>query len=128
MELPIWRANNSGGIYKLTTAESITDLHDFNEPPMPPVWTMPAGRRESAASNRRKLLRGEWFLWAYGEGSIYKLTPANVFTAFLFPNPPVDGAAPLSTMIQPYERAGVWNQPRWAAQLLLGMAKARSSA
>jgi hypothetical protein len=35
-----------------------------------------------------------------GTGSIYKLTSANVFTAFLFPNPPVDGNAPLSTPIQ----------------------------
>jgi IPT/TIG domain len=35
-----------------------------------------------------------------GTGSIYKLTSANVFTAFLFPNPPVDGNAPLSTLIQ----------------------------
>jgi hypothetical protein len=35
-----------------------------------------------------------------GTGSIYKLTSANVFSAFLFPNPPVDGDLPSSTLIQ----------------------------
>src|SRR3979411_2792085 len=35
-----------------------------------------------------------------GAGSIYKLTSANVFTAFLFPNPTVDGNFPDSTLIQ----------------------------
>jgi len=35
-----------------------------------------------------------------GNGSIYKLTSANVFSAFLFPNPPVEGNLPSSTLIQ----------------------------
>jgi hypothetical protein len=35
-----------------------------------------------------------------GTGSIYKLTSTNVFSAFLFPNPPVDGDLPSSTLIQ----------------------------
>jgi len=35
-----------------------------------------------------------------GEGSIYKLTSTNVFTDFLFPNPPVDGGSPLATLLQ----------------------------
>ena len=37
---------------------------------------------------------------ANGTGSIYKLTSAGVFSAFLFPNPPVEGQTPSSTLIQ----------------------------
>jgi hypothetical protein len=35
-----------------------------------------------------------------GTGSVYKLTSAGAFTAFLFPNPPIDGDLPSSTLIQ----------------------------
>ena len=95
-------ANNFGSIYKLTTTGVFTDLHDF-------VQTTDASCVDNAGRTNVNLLQvtdGSFYgvNGAYGptgEGSIYKLTPANVFTAFLFPtNPPVDGAAPLATLIQ----------------------------
>ena len=94
-------ANNSGSIYKLTTAGVYTDLHDFNQ-------TTDASCVDNAGRTNVNLLQvtdGSFYgvngsYGPTGEGSIYKLTSANVFTAFLFPNPPVDGAAPLSTLIQ----------------------------
>jgi len=94
-------ATNFGSIYKLTTAGVLTDLHDF-------VQTTDASCVDNAGRTNVNLLQvtdGSFFgvNGAYGpsgNGSIYKLTPANVFTAFLFPNPPVDGNFPLSTLIQ----------------------------
>jgi uncharacterized repeat protein (TIGR03803 family) len=95
-------ANNFGNIYKLTTAGVHTDLHDFNN-------TTDASCGDNVGRTNVNLLQvtdGSFYgvNGAYGptgEGSIYKLTPANVFTAFLLPtNPAVDGAAPLATMIQ----------------------------
>jgi len=95
-------ANNFGAIYALTTTGVFTDLHDF-------VQTTDASCVDNAGRTNVNLLQvtdGSFYgvNGAYGptgEGSIYKLTPANVFTAFLLPtNPAVDGAAPLATMIQ----------------------------
>ena len=94
-------ANNFGNIYKLTLAGVQTDLHDF-------VQTTDASCVDNAGRTNVNLLQvtdGSFYgvNGAYGptgNGSIYKLTPAKVFTDFLFPNPPVDGNFPLSTLIQ----------------------------
>jgi uncharacterized repeat protein (TIGR03803 family) len=95
-------ANNSGNIYKLTTAGVFTDLHDFNN-------TTDASCGDNVGRTTVNLLQvtdGSFYgvngiNGPSGGGSIYKLTSANVFTAFLFPSPPpVDGGAPLSTLIQ----------------------------
>jgi uncharacterized repeat protein (TIGR03803 family) len=95
-------ANNFGSIYSLTTAGVSTDLHDF-------VQTTDASCVDNAGRTNVNLLQvtdGSFYgvngsYGPTGEGSIYKLTSANVFTAFLLPtNPAVDGAAPLSTLIQ----------------------------
>jgi len=94
-------ANNSGSIYKLTTAGVYTDLHDFNQ-------TTDASCVDNAGRTDVNLLQvtdGSFYgvngsYGPNGNGSIYKLTSAKVFSAFLFPNPPVDGALPSSTLIQ----------------------------
>jgi uncharacterized repeat protein (TIGR03803 family) len=95
-------ANNFGNIYKLTTAGVFTDLHDFNN-------TTDASCGDNVGRTTVNLLQvtdGSFYgvngiNGPSGAGSIYKLTSANVFTAFLFPSPPpVDGEAPLSTLIQ----------------------------
>src|SRR6266849_1274274 len=93
-------ANGNGNIYKMTTGGVATDLHDFNNATDascvnnvgPPVSLLQVADGSFYGVNP-----------AYGpngNGSIYKLTSANVFSAFLFPNPPVDGALPSSTLIQ----------------------------
>jgi uncharacterized repeat protein (TIGR03803 family) len=94
-------ANNFGNIYELTTAGVYTDVHDFDQ-------TTDASCVSNVGRTNVNLLQvtdGSVYgvNGAYGptgEGSIYKLTSTNVFTDFLFPNPPVDGNAPLSTLIQ----------------------------
>ena len=94
-------ANNFGSIYKLTTAGVFTDLHDFNN-------TTDATCGANVGRTQVNLLQvtdGSFYgvdgkNGPSGAGSIYKLTSANVFTAFLFPNPPVDGEFPLSTLLQ----------------------------
>jgi uncharacterized repeat protein (TIGR03803 family) len=94
-------ANNVGNIYKLTTAGVFTDLHDF-------VQATDASCVDNEGRTNVNLLQvtdGSFYgvNGAYGTngtGSIYKLTSANVFTAFLFPDPPLDGEMPLSTLIQ----------------------------
>jgi uncharacterized repeat protein (TIGR03803 family) len=94
-------ANNFGNIYKLTTAGVHTNLHDFDQ-------TTDASCVDNEGRTNVNLLQandGTFYgvngsYGPNGNGSIYKLTSANVFTAFLFPNPPVDGNAPLSTLIQ----------------------------
>jgi uncharacterized repeat protein (TIGR03803 family) len=93
--------NGSGGIYKLTTAGVFTDLHDFNN-------TTDADCGYSVGRTTVNLLQvtdGNFYgVNGYGgpngAGSIYKLTSANVFTPFLFPNPTVDGNFPLTTLLQ----------------------------
>jgi uncharacterized repeat protein (TIGR03803 family) len=95
-------ANNLGNIYRLSIAGVHTDLHDF-------VQTTDASCVDNAGRTNVNLLQvadGNFYgvngsYGPTGEGSIYKLTAAKVFTDFLFPtNPSVDGAAPLATMIQ----------------------------
>jgi uncharacterized repeat protein (TIGR03803 family) len=94
-------ANNFGNIYKLTTAGVHTDLHDFND-------TTDASCGDNVGRTNVNLLQvtdGTFYgvngiNGPSGGGSIYKLTSANVFTAFLFPNPTVDGDMPLSTLLQ----------------------------
>jgi uncharacterized repeat protein (TIGR03803 family) len=95
-------ANNFGNIYKLTTAGVFTGLHDFNN-------TTDASCGDNVGRTTVNLLQvtdGSFYgvngiNGPSGGGSIYELTAANVFTAFLFPNPPpVDGSAPLSTLLQ----------------------------
>ncbi len=94
-------ANNFGNIYELTTAGVYTDLHDFNQA-TDASCVDNVGRTNV---NLQQVTDGSFYgvNGAYGpagDGSIYKLTSADVFTAFLFPTPPVDGNAPLSTLIQ----------------------------
>jgi uncharacterized repeat protein (TIGR03803 family) len=94
-------ANNFGNIYRLTTAGVYTDLHDFDQ-------ATDASCVDNEGRTNVNLLQvtdGSFYgvngsYGPNGNGSIYKLTSANVFTAFLFPNPPVDGNAPLSTLLQ----------------------------
>jgi uncharacterized repeat protein (TIGR03803 family) len=92
--------NGSGDIYKMTTAGVATDVHDFTNATDascvnnvgPPVSLLQVADGNFYGVNP-----------AYGPdgtGSIYKLTSANVFSAFLFPNPPIDGDLPSSTLIQ----------------------------
>jgi uncharacterized repeat protein (TIGR03803 family) len=94
-------ANNSGSIYKLTTAGVYADLHDFNEA-TDASCVDNAGRTNV---NLTQVTDGSFYgvNGAYGPdggGSIYKLNSAKVFTDFLFPDPPVDGDLPLSTLLQ----------------------------
>ena len=93
-------ADGNGNIYKMTTAGVATDVHDFNNATDascvnnvgPPVDLLQVADGSFYGVNP-----------AYGpngNGSIYKLTSAGVFSAFLFPNPSVDGQLPSSTLIQ----------------------------
>jgi hypothetical protein len=94
-------ANGSGNIYTLTTAGVYADVHDFNS-------TTDASCSANVGRTTVNLLQvtdGTFYGvngigGPNGTGSIFKLTSADVFTAFLFPNPPVDGNAPLSTLLQ----------------------------
>jgi uncharacterized repeat protein (TIGR03803 family) len=94
-------ANGFGNIYELTTAGVYTDLRDFNQ-------ATDASCVQNVGRNNVNLLQvtdGSFYgvNGAYGptnNGSIYNLTSTNVFTAFLFPDPPVDGNLPDSTLIQ----------------------------
>jgi uncharacterized repeat protein (TIGR03803 family) len=94
-------ANGIGNIYKLTTAGVETDFHDFNN-------TTDAECGNNVARTNVNLLQvtdGNFYGvnglgGPSGTGSIYKLTSAGVFTAFLFPNPAVDGNFPASTLLQ----------------------------
>ena len=92
--------NGNGDIYKMTTAGVATDVHDFNNATDascvnnvgPPVSLLQVADGTFYGVNP-----------AYGPngtGSIYKLTSADVFSAYIFPNPPVDGDLPSSTLIQ----------------------------
>jgi uncharacterized repeat protein (TIGR03803 family) len=94
-------ANGSGNIYTLTTAGVYADLHDFDS-------TTDGSCDANIGRTTVNLLQvtdGTFYGvngigGPNGTGSIYELTSANVFTAFLFPTPPVDGNAPLSTLLQ----------------------------
>ena len=93
-------ANGSGNIYKMTTAGVPADLHDFNN-----ATDASCVNNVGPPVNLLQVADGSFYGVnpAYGpdgNGSIYKLTSTNVFTAFLFPNPPVNGNLPSSTLIQ----------------------------
>jgi uncharacterized repeat protein (TIGR03803 family) len=97
-------ANGTGSIYKLTTAGGgHTDLHDFNNP-----TDASCVNNENANTVLLNLLQvsdGSFYgvnpaYGSNGYGGIYKLTSTNVFSAFLFPNPPVKGGQPAGTLIQ----------------------------
>jgi uncharacterized repeat protein (TIGR03803 family) len=94
-------ANNFGSIYKLTAAGVFTDLHDFNN-----TTDATCGANVGRTTvNLLQVTDGSFYgvngiNGPSGGGSIYKLTSANVFTAFLFPNPPVDGDMPDATLLQ----------------------------
>lgn len=92
-------ANGSGNIYKLTTAGVPTDLHDFNN-----ATDASCVNNVGPPVNMLQVAAGTFYGVnpAYGPygGSIYKLTSANVFSAFLFPSTDVDGNSPSSTLIQ----------------------------
>ena len=92
--------NGSGNIYKMTTAGVPTDLHDFNN-----ATDASCVNNIGPPVNLLQVADGSFYGVnpAYGpdgNGSIYKLTSTNVFTAFLFPNPAVEGQLPSSTLIQ----------------------------
>jgi uncharacterized repeat protein (TIGR03803 family) len=93
-------ANGSGNIYKLTTAGVASDLHDFNN-----ATDASCVNNAGPPVNLLQVADGSFYgvnpaYGPNGNGSIYKLTSANVFTAFLLPNPGVDGQLPSSTLIQ----------------------------
>jgi uncharacterized repeat protein (TIGR03803 family) len=93
-------ANGSGNIYKLTTAGVATDFHDFNN-----ATDASCVNNVGPPVNLLQVADGSFYgvnpaYGPNGNGSIYKLTSAGLFTAFLFPNPPVDGNLPSSTLIQ----------------------------
>ena len=92
--------NNSGDLYSVTTAGVEVDLHDFNS-------TTDGGCNpgSGAVVNLLQVNDGTFYGVNYGgananNGSIYKLTAAHVFSAFLFPSNNVDGGQPYSTLIQ----------------------------
>jgi uncharacterized repeat protein (TIGR03803 family) len=92
--------NGSGNIYKLTTAGVATDFHDFTN-----ATDASCVNNSGPPVNLLQVADGSFYgvnpaYGPIGNGSIYKLTSAGVFTAFLFPNPPVDGNLPSSTLIQ----------------------------
>ncbi len=92
--------NGNGNIYKMTTAGVATDLHDFNN-----ATDASCVNNIGPPVNLLQVADGAFYgvnpaYGPSGTGSIYKLTSANVFTAFLFPDPPVDGDLPSSTLIQ----------------------------
>jgi uncharacterized repeat protein (TIGR03803 family) len=93
-------ANGSGNIYKMTTAGVATDFHDFTN-----ATDASCVNNVGPPVNLLQVADGSFYgvnpaYGSNGNGSIYKLTSAGVFTAFLFPNPPVDGQLPSSTLIQ----------------------------
>jgi uncharacterized repeat protein (TIGR03803 family) len=93
-------ANGSGNIYKMTTPGIATDFHDFNN-----ATDASCVNNSGPPVNLLQVADGSFYgvnpaFGPNGNGGIYKLTSAGVFTAFLFPNPPVDGNLPSSTLIQ----------------------------
>jgi uncharacterized repeat protein (TIGR03803 family) len=94
------RPLNDGNIYKVTTAGVNTGLHDFD--------SVTEGACNPGAFPVVSLLQvtdGTFYGTNYGggdanNGSIYKLTSANVFSVFLFPSSNIDGGQPYSTLLQ----------------------------
>jgi uncharacterized repeat protein (TIGR03803 family) len=96
------RPLNEGNIYKVTTAGVNTGLHDFNS-------VTDGGCNPGAGGfpvvSLLQVTDGNFYGTNYGgalanNGSIYKLTPANVFSVFLFPADNSDGNQPYTTLIQ----------------------------
>lgn len=93
-------ANGSGNIYKLTLAGVETDFHDFTE-----ATDASCSNNAGPPVSLVQVADGTFYgvnpaYGANGTGSIYKLTSAGAFSAFLFPNPPIEGQTPSSTLIQ----------------------------
>ena len=92
--------NGAGNIYKITTAGVATDFHDFTN-----ATDASCVNNVGPPVNLLQVADGAFYgvnpaYGPNGTGSVYKLTSSGVFTAFLFPNPPVDGDLPSSTLIQ----------------------------
>jgi uncharacterized repeat protein (TIGR03803 family) len=93
-------ANGNGNIYKMTTAGVAIDVHDFTN-----ATDASCVNNSGPPVNLLQVADGSFYgvnpaFGPNGTGSVYKLTSAGVFTAFLFPNPPIDGDLPSSTLIQ----------------------------
>ncbi len=93
-------ANGSGDLYSVTTAGVEADLHDFNN-----TTDGACNPGSFPVVNMLQVNDGNFYGTNYGgananNGSIYKLTSAHVFSAFLFPGNNVDGGQPYSTLIQ----------------------------
>jgi uncharacterized repeat protein (TIGR03803 family) len=93
-------ANGNGNIYKMTTAGVAIDVHDFTN-----ATDASCVNNSGPPVNLLQVADGSFYgvnpaFGPNGTGSVYKLTSAGVFTVFLFPNPPIDGDLPSSTLIQ----------------------------
>lgn len=93
-------ANGNGNIYKMTTAGAATNVHNFLN-----ATDASCVNNVGAPLFMLQVADGNFYgvnpaYGPNGTGSIYKLTSAGVFTAFNFPNPPIDGDLPSSTLIQ----------------------------
>ena len=109
-------ANGIGNIYKLTTAGVDTDFHDFTNA----TDASCVNNDRPTPVNLLQVTDGTFYgvnpaYGANGTGSIYKLTSANVFSAFLFPNPPVDGRTAQLHADSEYERTACMERPPVAA-------------
>ena len=97
-------ANGTGDLYKVATAGGgHTVLHDFNNPT--DASCVNNENANTVLLNLTQVTDGTIYgvnpaYGSIGNGGIFKLTSANVFSAFLFPNPPVEGAQPAGTLIQ----------------------------
>ncbi len=92
-------ANGNGNLYKVTTAGVHTGLHDFNN-----ATDGGCNSGSFPVVNLTQVTDGSLYGVNYaggpGCGSIYKLTSANVFTAFLMPVDNSDGCQLYSALIQ----------------------------
>jgi uncharacterized repeat protein (TIGR03803 family) len=93
-------ANTDGDLYNVTTAGVEADLHAFNN-----TTDGACNPGSFPVVNLLQVNDGNFYGTNYGgananNGSIYKLTAAHVFSAFLFPGNNVDGSQPFSTLIQ----------------------------
>jgi uncharacterized repeat protein (TIGR03803 family) len=96
------RPLNDGNLYKVTTAGVNTGLHDFDSvtdgacnPGADPFYPVVSLLQVTDGS-----FYGTNYGGANGNGTIYKLTAANVFSAFVFPADNSAGGQPYSTLIQ----------------------------
>jgi len=97
------RPLNDGNIYKVTTAGVNTGLHDFNS--VTDGGCNPGANAFYPVVSLLQVTDGNFYGTTYGgalanNGSIYKLTAANAFSAFLFPADNSQGAQPYTTLIQ----------------------------